>query len=1258
MSSTGALPTNTAPLVLRVDNDNPLSINNTFVLNKYGKPVPTGTILLTGSNGAIRADTSISSFNVSSLTTSEIFTSSIQAHGVDITVDSQTLLITQSQTFVIPNGTTSIDFEIIGAAGSSVNNNDQNSGIGGNGAYISGSIDILNNGLVGKTLLLSPGICENGSNNSSSASFISITDVAVNVLLVVAAAGGNGGKSSVTAVYQAEGGGGGGGIFNPFGDSINAGQVALGLSGTTQVGQNIITPGSGGQNPPSSSPYTAPGGVSGQGNGSGATNGDPGLYQQLTSVSGGLGGAIDIYYGGSGGGGYSGGGGGNINSNKTIVSGGGGGSSYYSDEYITLKQSYSGNELLSGIMPAFGRANNKQTYNISNGAIILHINKSPALTTTGDIDCGGNIQCNILKYNILDPPLYVKPNEAWSNFPAEGNVDISNYTLNNIRSLNVSTIFNYNGIQISESQASNVARPSLSAQLADYEIRAICDNQTGAQDGAGFLQLTAGGIPAVMSYIQLSASTTNNSASTIDMNQNIVLGTSGEEQVRINNNGINIKNGLIVTSGGANITGALSATSGTFSGALSATSGTFSGALSATSGTFSDTLSANNGLTVTSGALTANNGLTVTSGGANISGVITANDGLSITDGDLNINITSPQPNTENSTSDSSIEVSYNIITGNESIVFEIVGAGGSGQYGDSSPGNATGAEPGWGAYIQGKIINTQVNDIIKVVQGNVNSSGSGASYVYLIRNTTNILLAVAGAGGGNGWATVTNSAGGHGGGGSGNVINGNSGGFINSIANAIGGTNGNGGGYAGSGGSSIVGNGGAPDGNNGTQFSGIIPGSGGLGGQTNTKSGGSGGGGYYGGGGGGSGTFTSGGGGGGSSYINFNYVTNVISYSGSYLINNTSPLNPKGTPRNNGMGKINIIPDNTTISSNGDIRCNTLYYSSLYPPISITGGGNINTWSNYNAISDIDCNNNNIINADNIECNLINGSTIPNIVIIYNNQSLYTLPNTISSSMYNLEITAIGGGGGGGGGGFYNAGSVNPGPAGGGGGSGFILTQNINILGNTILNITIGDGGSGGGGSSNGTNGTDTIISFNNTTITANGGGGGWGPSDGYDAGGGGNGGLRISSSSNGVSYGGGGGGGLYGSSGGSVGGGPGGKGEGGLYINNTNNIISYNNGANGPVDGGVNGGKGGGYNSGNGGIGDPSNDGTSGGGGGGGGNGGGKGGDYNSNGNNALQFNQGGSGGAGGGGGGGNNKSGGDGAKGIVIIKYFKIN
>lgn len=539
MSSTGALPTNTAPLVLRVDNDNPLSINNTFVLNKYGKPVPTGTILLTGPNGAVRADTSISSFNVSSLTTSEIFTSSIQAHGIDITVDSETLLITQPRTFDIPNGATSIDFEIIGAAGSSVNNNDQNSGIGGNGAYISGSIDILNNGLVGKTLLLSPGICENGSNNSSSASFISITDAAAaNVLLVVAAAGGNGGKSSVTAVYQAEGGGGGGGIFNPFGDLINAGQVASGLSGTTQVGQNIITAGSGGQNPPSSSPYTAPGGVSGQGNGSGATNGYPGLYQQLTSVSGGLGGTIDSYYGGSGGGGYSGGGGGNINSDKTIVSGGGGGSSYYSDLYITLKQSYSGNELLSGIMPAFGRATNKQTYNISNGAIILHINKSPALTTTGDIDCSGNIQCNILKYNILDPPLYVKPNEAWSNFPAEGNVDISNYTLNNIRSLNVSTIFNYNGMQISESQASDVARPSLSAKLEDYEIRAICDNQTGVQDGAGFLQLTAGGIPAVMSYIQLSASTTNNSVSTIDMNQNIVLGTSGEEQVRINNTGI------------------------------------------------------------------------------------------------------------------------------------------------------------------------------------------------------------------------------------------------------------------------------------------------------------------------------------------------------------------------------------------------------------------------------------------------------------------------------------------------------------------------------------------------------------------------------------------------------------------------------------------------------------------------------------------------------------------------------------------------
>ncbi len=579
MSSTGALPTNTGHLVLRVDPDNPLSVNNTFILDKYGKPVPTGTILLTGPNGTVRADTSISSFNVSSLTTREIFTSSIQASGVDIVSNSQTLVFdstTTLNTYVIPNNVMSIDFQIIGAAGASITGNDINSGIGGNGAYISGSINVSNS-LAGKTLNLQPGICYNGTKNSSTASYISIVDDASeNALLVVAGSGGNGGYASSAPTYQAEGGAGGAEDFIPFGE-LNAGVIAPGLPGTTTQNQTVVTAGQGGQiaPPPVGTPpatpvvQDAPGGTAGATNASstGATNGPKGTAYQLLSVLGGSGGILGSYYGGSGGGGYSGGGGGNISSDGTIASGGGGGSSYYAADYIGDVASASGKNLKPGMLPSYGRASHIAGSSSVNGAIVLRINKSPALSTRGDIDCSGNIQCNILKYNILDPPLYVTPSDAWSNIPAEGPVDISNYNLNNVKVLNVSTVFANNGVQLSESQGPNAERPALSAQLLDYEIRGLSDNDNDAQGSVGFLQLTAGNQPTTMSYIQLSGNSQNT-----DMNQNIVLGTSGGEQARISSIGLIVKNGL-------------SATTGTFSGLL-----------------------------------TANNGLTVTSGGANIVG--------------------------------------------------------------------------------------------------------------------------------------------------------------------------------------------------------------------------------------------------------------------------------------------------------------------------------------------------------------------------------------------------------------------------------------------------------------------------------------------------------------------------------------------------------------------------------------------------------------------------------------------------------------
>ncbi len=68
MSSSGAIPTNTAPLVLRFDPDNPQSVNNTFVLDKYGNPVTSGSVQLIAPQGQIIYGNALSTLTVSSLT--------------------------------------------------------------------------------------------------------------------------------------------------------------------------------------------------------------------------------------------------------------------------------------------------------------------------------------------------------------------------------------------------------------------------------------------------------------------------------------------------------------------------------------------------------------------------------------------------------------------------------------------------------------------------------------------------------------------------------------------------------------------------------------------------------------------------------------------------------------------------------------------------------------------------------------------------------------------------------------------------------------------------------------------------------------------------------------------------------------------------------------------------------------------------------------------------------------------------------------
>jgi hypothetical protein len=140
------------------------------------------------------------------------------------------------------------------------------------------------------------------------------------------------------------------------------------------------------------------------------------------------------------------------------------------------------------------------------------------------------------------------------------------------------------GIYLQTNYTSSMVRPNLSLTPQSYEIRGI---GSSLPSNVGFLRLSAGGgsNPWGQSYIDIAGTST-----TSDVNNTIVLGTSGVERIRIEQDG-NIGIGTNSPTQTLDISGTLNVTKAT----------TLIGGLNVTGN-----VSFNNGLTVTGGNIKVN----------------------------------------------------------------------------------------------------------------------------------------------------------------------------------------------------------------------------------------------------------------------------------------------------------------------------------------------------------------------------------------------------------------------------------------------------------------------------------------------------------------------------------------------------------------------------------------------------------------------------------------------------------------------------
>jgi hypothetical protein len=516
-----------------------------------------------------------------------------------------------TNTYIINDPISKINFQLIASGGASTfsNQNITNEDLPGCGTYISGTLAVKMGDKLQFTIG-TLGITTNGSKGTSLVYYSSIgSNNFISTLVCSAGAGGGNGWSPDLISSSSGGGhgGGGAGAIKTGGNTDYIVSGTIGYDGISSINgsyQSITDGGQGGQ--------INLGGLGGNGNppsGPPGSNGNSGGSPNLgnLSISGGLtdggGGGNATYTGGWGGGGYTGGGGGGASIYTSA--GGGGGSSYIATS--TLSSMLSNVVCLGGQwISQYNSAPFGQDYGLPNNpgfASITGYQPNDTLYTNGDI------QCRVLRYSMLDPPINAIGGAAalWALYPA---IDIVN--------MNDNPIVECGGLEIDSGGA-------------DITGNSIFRNQLSTLDK---VTVTSGGINVT------GNSLFNNQVSTLDK----VTVTSGGINVTGNslfNNQVSTLDKVSVTNGGINVTG-----NSLFNNQVTVTSG---GINVTGNSLFNNQVSTLDKVTVTSGGINVignslfNNQLTVTSGGINVTGSSLFNnqvstlDKLTVTNSGINV---------------------------------------------------------------------------------------------------------------------------------------------------------------------------------------------------------------------------------------------------------------------------------------------------------------------------------------------------------------------------------------------------------------------------------------------------------------------------------------------------------------------------------------------------------------------------------------------------------------------------------------------
>jgi hypothetical protein len=451
MSSSGITPINSGPLTFRTYLDS--SADNTYLLGQYDYPVSSNRLLITSTGGllapsdnvtvssitvsTLNADNSIISTaylsTVFSINSTVTFYNQLQVNNLNQTEAGPASLIvvgptvltepgakstvssvlsiygaqaadpidfttSVTSTIIINQPINTVNFQIIGAGGSNANSNpalplQDRPGYGG---YIQGTLKVKQ----GDSLFFTVGNVGNSTTPSGGTSLIYISSN-VSTLVAIAGAGGGNGYADITSSSSSGGHGGGGngavanGNSNGFINGVSNG--TNGFDGLVIIDGNVISESDGG------------------GGGSGVNGGQAGLPGGTAGTSatfippsfslanGGLvsGGApgTNTFKGGYGGGGFSGGGGGGA---STLTSaGGGGGATFINFSQLTgvLSNvvSLGGEFLFQNNFTPFGSGQGAPN-NAGAGSVFGYIPNETVYTN-------GDIQCRVLKYEQLDPPV-------------------------------------------------------------------------------------------------------------------------------------------------------------------------------------------------------------------------------------------------------------------------------------------------------------------------------------------------------------------------------------------------------------------------------------------------------------------------------------------------------------------------------------------------------------------------------------------------------------------------------------------------------------------------------------------------------------------------------------------------------------------------------------------------------------------------------------------------------------------------------------